>query len=214
MFLLTGYGSDTTLLRNAGVEIDPETCGPVFDAETFETNVPGLYVVGAMVAGVQSGRIFIENGRFHGEQVIEAIAAQLSVDQALARAQLGKTSKLLLKACRASSLRASPLSVPAPLVLGDDHLHLQQLDQRPAAGEQAVALEERLLLDRLELEVLRERVDQILVGHRRRDLAARRRGPSGWGTSSASSRRRARRISSRSSPLAGTSAMLSTWASR
>jgi len=77
VFLLTGYGSDTTLLRNAGIEIDAVTCGPVFDPETFETNVPGLYTVGAMVAGVQSGRIFIENGRFHGEKVIEAISERL-----------------------------------------------------------------------------------------------------------------------------------------
>jgi thioredoxin reductase (NADPH) len=77
VFLLTGYGSDNTLLRNAAVEIDSATCGPVFDAETFETNVSGVYTVGAMVAGVQSGRIFIENGRFHGEQVIEAIRARL-----------------------------------------------------------------------------------------------------------------------------------------
>lgn len=77
VFLLTGYGSDTALLQNAGIEIDAVTCGPVFDPETFETNVPGLYTVGAMVAGVQSGRIFIENGRFHGEKVIEAIAARL-----------------------------------------------------------------------------------------------------------------------------------------
>jgi len=82
VFLLTGYGSDTTLLRNAGIEIDPETCGPVFDAETFETNIPGLYTVGAMVAGIQSGKIFIENGRFHGEKVIEAIAARLARQQA------------------------------------------------------------------------------------------------------------------------------------
>jgi thioredoxin reductase (NADPH) len=78
VFLLTGYGADTTLLRNAGIDLDPVTCGPVFDPETFETNVPGLYTVGAMVAGVQSGRIFIENGRFHGEKVIEAIAARLN----------------------------------------------------------------------------------------------------------------------------------------
>jgi thioredoxin reductase (NADPH) len=77
VFLLTGYGADTTLLRNAGIDLDPVTCGPVFDAETFETNVPGIYTVGAMVAGVQSGRIFIENGRFHGEKAIEAIAARL-----------------------------------------------------------------------------------------------------------------------------------------
>jgi thioredoxin reductase (NADPH) len=77
VFLLTGYGSDNTLLRSAGVEIESATCGPVFDAETFETNVRGLYTVGAMVAGVQSGKIFIENGRFHGERVIEAIRAKL-----------------------------------------------------------------------------------------------------------------------------------------
>ena len=76
VFLLTGYGSDSTLLRNAGVDIDPQTCGPVFNPETFETNVKGLYVAGAVVAGVQSGKIFIENGRFHGQQVIDAIAAR------------------------------------------------------------------------------------------------------------------------------------------
>jgi thioredoxin reductase (NADPH) len=77
VFLLTGYRSDTTLLRNAGVELDPQTCGPVFHPQTFETNVRGLYVAGAMIAGVQSGQIFIENGRFHGEQVIAAIAASV-----------------------------------------------------------------------------------------------------------------------------------------
>jgi thioredoxin reductase (NADPH) len=58
------------------VDLDPETCGPVFDPQTFETNVPNLYVAGAVVAGIQSGRIFIENGRFHGQQVIDAILAR------------------------------------------------------------------------------------------------------------------------------------------
>ncbi len=78
MFLLTGYGADTTLLRNAGVEIDAETCGPVYDPETFETNVPGIYTRRRDGGGVQSGRIFIENGRFHGEQVIEGIKKMLN----------------------------------------------------------------------------------------------------------------------------------------
>jgi thioredoxin reductase (NADPH) len=78
VFLLTGYGSDTTLLRNAGVEINPATCGPLYDPETFETNVPNLYTIGAMVAGVESGKIFIENGRFHGQKVIEAIVKRLN----------------------------------------------------------------------------------------------------------------------------------------
>jgi thioredoxin reductase (NADPH) len=77
VFLLTGYSSDPELLRNAGIAIDPETCGPVHDPLTYETNVPGMYVIGAVVAGRQSGKIFIENGRFHGEVVMNAIVEQL-----------------------------------------------------------------------------------------------------------------------------------------
>jgi len=73
VFLLTGYSSDNRLLRAAGVEIDPETCGPRHNPETYETNVPRLYVIGAMVAGKASGKIFIENGRFHGQQAIDRI---------------------------------------------------------------------------------------------------------------------------------------------
>ena len=76
VFLLTGYISDNRLLTAAGVEIDPATCGPVHHPETFETNVPGLYVIGAMVAGKASGRIFIENGRFHGQVAIDQIASR------------------------------------------------------------------------------------------------------------------------------------------
>jgi thioredoxin reductase (NADPH) len=78
VFLLTGYRSDPELLHSAGIALDPDTCGPVHDKETFETNVPGLYVVGAVVAGTQSGHIFIENGRFHGEVVVKAIVKRLS----------------------------------------------------------------------------------------------------------------------------------------
>jgi thioredoxin reductase (NADPH) len=77
VFLLTGYVSDNRLLRAAGVEIDADTCGPRHDPQTYETNVKGLYVIGAMVAGKASGRIFIENGRFHGQLVIDAIAMAL-----------------------------------------------------------------------------------------------------------------------------------------
>jgi thioredoxin reductase (NADPH) len=76
VFLLTGYLSDNRLLRAAGVEIDAETYGPVHNPETFETNVKGIYVIGAMVAGVASGRIFIENGRFHGQVAIDQIASR------------------------------------------------------------------------------------------------------------------------------------------
>ena len=36
--------------------------------------MPGLFVAGGAIAGVDTGTIFIENGRFHGEKIIEVIA--------------------------------------------------------------------------------------------------------------------------------------------
>jgi thioredoxin reductase (NADPH) len=44
------------------------------DTDTFETNVPNLFVAGGAVAGRHTGNIFIENGRFHGGKIIDAIA--------------------------------------------------------------------------------------------------------------------------------------------
>jgi thioredoxin reductase (NADPH) len=73
VLLLTGYRSDTTLLRAAGARIDEALGAPIHDPETFETTVPNLFVIGAVVAGKQSGRIFIENGRLHGEDVIRIV---------------------------------------------------------------------------------------------------------------------------------------------
>jgi thioredoxin reductase (NADPH) len=73
VFLLTGYQPDTRLLAEAGARLDPETLVPAHDPQTLETNVPGLYVAGALVSGKQTSRIFIENGRFHGETIVRAI---------------------------------------------------------------------------------------------------------------------------------------------
>jgi thioredoxin reductase (NADPH) len=73
VYLLTGYRADTELLTRAGVLLN-EREAPVHDPLTFETNVPGLFVAGGAIAGVDTGTIFIENGRFHGEKIIEIIA--------------------------------------------------------------------------------------------------------------------------------------------
>jgi thioredoxin reductase (NADPH) len=77
VFLLTGYHSDTTLLAHAGVAFDPVELAPHHDPETFETNVPGIYVIGNVTTGRQTGRIFIENGRFHGRKAVDVIADRL-----------------------------------------------------------------------------------------------------------------------------------------
>jgi thioredoxin reductase (NADPH) len=76
VLLLTGYRADPEFMRRIGVTIDDETQAPKYDVDTYETNVPGLFVAGGQVAGKRTGTVFIENGRFHGEQIAKAIAAR------------------------------------------------------------------------------------------------------------------------------------------
>jgi thioredoxin reductase (NADPH) len=75
VFLLTGYRPDKALLERAGVRMEPQTLTPEYDRRTFETNVPGLFVAGALVSGADGNRVFIENGRFHGAAVVKTIVA-------------------------------------------------------------------------------------------------------------------------------------------
>jgi len=74
VFALTGYHPDYDFLRSAGIELSAEQLRPVCDPENLESNVPGIYVAGVIVAGSRTSEIFIENGRFHGK----LIAAHLS----------------------------------------------------------------------------------------------------------------------------------------
>jgi thioredoxin reductase (NADPH) len=76
VFLLTGYRADADLMARAGVEFGPRN-SPRHNPETFETNVPGLFVAGGAIAGDDTGTVFIENGRFHGETIITAISNRL-----------------------------------------------------------------------------------------------------------------------------------------
>jgi thioredoxin reductase (NADPH) len=76
VFLLTGYHSSTKFFEQLGVKWDPDTLRPQFNAETFETNIPGVYLAGSIVGGRFNAEVFIENGRFHGESVVKAIAGE------------------------------------------------------------------------------------------------------------------------------------------
>ena len=80
VFLLTGYHPDVDLMRSAGINVDEETLAPELNMETFETNVPNLFIAGGAIAGKKTGNIFIENGRFHGNKIIELLAKRLRAD--------------------------------------------------------------------------------------------------------------------------------------
>jgi thioredoxin reductase (NADPH) len=77
VFALTGYHPDFQFLRDIGVEIDPVTHRPRCSSETLESNVPGIYLAGVIVAGMDTNEIFIENGRFHGKQILGDIEKKL-----------------------------------------------------------------------------------------------------------------------------------------
>jgi len=70
---MTGYEPDTSLLEHTGAEVDRETLKPTL-SDTFETTVPGLYVAGTLIAGVDSNVIFVENSRKHAPVIAKAIA--------------------------------------------------------------------------------------------------------------------------------------------
>jgi thioredoxin reductase (NADPH) len=73
VFVLTGYHSDYGFLRSMGIELHPETLKPLLNPETLESNVAGIYMAGVVIAGVENNKVFIENGRFHGKQIIAAL---------------------------------------------------------------------------------------------------------------------------------------------
>jgi thioredoxin reductase (NADPH) len=85
VFLLTGYHPDCDLYRRAGIRLHRDTMTPELNKETFETNVPGLFLAGGAICGRDTSNIFIENGRFHGETIIGVLAERLGKHAAVPR---------------------------------------------------------------------------------------------------------------------------------
>jgi thioredoxin reductase (NADPH) len=76
VFALTGYHPDYAFIESLGVHLDPETRKPALDPNTLESNVPGVHLAGVVIGGRHTSEIFIENGRFHGKQIIDALAGR------------------------------------------------------------------------------------------------------------------------------------------
>jgi thioredoxin reductase (NADPH) len=76
VFAMTGYHPDFNFLASLGVRIEGNERLPVFDPRSLESNVPGIYLAGVIVAGDRTHEIFIENGRFHGHQIAEDLKSR------------------------------------------------------------------------------------------------------------------------------------------
>jgi thioredoxin reductase (NADPH) len=76
VYVMTGFAPNVDLLREASVPIDAETGIPRHDPTTLETAVPGIFIAGVVVAGYDANKIFIENGRYHGDKIVARILGQ------------------------------------------------------------------------------------------------------------------------------------------
>jgi thioredoxin reductase (NADPH) len=76
VFALTGYHPDYAFIESLGVHLDSETRKPALDPNSLESNVPGVHLAGVVIGGRHTSEIFIENGRFHGKQIIDALAGR------------------------------------------------------------------------------------------------------------------------------------------
>ncbi|HUY82915.1 MAG TPA: YpdA family putative bacillithiol disulfide reductase [Acidobacteriaceae bacterium] len=81
VFALTGYHPDFDFLTALGVNFEGKDRLPVCDAACLESNVPGIYLAGVIVAGSRTNEIFIENGRFHGRQITDDLKRKLQPHQ-------------------------------------------------------------------------------------------------------------------------------------
>jgi thioredoxin reductase (NADPH) len=71
---MTGYRPDYHFLSSIGLRFDTdEYCTPVYDEETLESNIPGLYLAGVIIGGLKTNKWFIENTRDHGKKIVDHI---------------------------------------------------------------------------------------------------------------------------------------------
>lgn len=77
VFPLIGYEPDFRFLERCGVRLEGPQKIPSHDPATLESNVPNVYLAGAILGGADIGRIFIENSRHHAVWIADAIEKRL-----------------------------------------------------------------------------------------------------------------------------------------
>jgi len=76
---MTGYQPDFIFLQQLGIQLsEDEVRKPIYSEDTLETNVPGLYVAGVIMAGMQTSKIFIENSMDHAIKITDHIKSLMA----------------------------------------------------------------------------------------------------------------------------------------
>jgi thioredoxin reductase (NADPH) len=88
VYSMTGFAPDLQLLRQIGVPIDQTTGVPQHDPDTLETAFAGVFIAGVVVAGYDANKVFIENGRYHGDKIIARILGKTAPPEPKLSAEL------------------------------------------------------------------------------------------------------------------------------
>jgi len=69
---MTGYQPPFELMKSIGIQFhDDEFHTPIYNENTMETNVSGLYLAGVVCGGLKTNKWFIENSREHAKLIIK-----------------------------------------------------------------------------------------------------------------------------------------------
>ena len=76
---LTGYRPNFKFLEKAGIKFSTDGKQiPIYNSETMESNVKGIYLAGVICGGLETHKWFIENSRVHAEIISNHIKNNLS----------------------------------------------------------------------------------------------------------------------------------------
>ena len=71
---MTGYLPNYEILKKLGVKInDDEFNTPLYNEETMETNINGVFLAGVICGGLKTNKWFIENSRDHSQKILSTI---------------------------------------------------------------------------------------------------------------------------------------------
>ena len=74
----TGYQPDLDFLAAIGIKLSADNAKkPVYNEDTHESNIAGIYLAGVICGGMDTHSLFIENSREHAEKIITHIVSNL-----------------------------------------------------------------------------------------------------------------------------------------
>lgn len=77
VLLLTGYRPNFEFLTKMGIHLSQDGKRiPLYDPQTMETNVRGIYLAGVICGGTETHKWFIENSRVHAKMIMKKISSR------------------------------------------------------------------------------------------------------------------------------------------